>query len=374
MKTTTIAAVVHEKDAPFVLEEVELDEPRANEVIVRMVATGLCHTDLSVRSQVIPFPLPAVLGHEGAGIVEEVGSAVKRLRPGDHVLASFTSCGVCVNCYSGKPSNCDHFFPMNLLGGTRLDGSHTIHQDGVPLNAHFFGQSSLAHHALVDERCLVKVDESAPLSLLAPLGCGIQTGAGTVLNVLRPEPGSLLVIFGAGGVGLSAVMAAALTGVARIVAVDVVPSRLELAKELGATDTIDARGIDVGEALMEMSGGRGVDYIIESSGNLGAATAAVQILAARGTCALLGAPPAKSTVPVDVNYMHLGRRVIGVAEGDSVPQVFLPALVRLHELGKLPLERLVRHYPFEDIERAAADAESGATIKPVLVFDATSTE
>ena len=173
MKRTTIAAVVHEKDAPFVLEEVELDEPRANEVIVRMVATGLCHTDLSVRSQVIPFPLPAVLGHEGAGIVEEVGSAVKRLRPGDHVLASFTSCGVCVNCYSGKPSNCDHFFPMNLLGGTRLDGSHTIHQDGVPLNAHFFGQSSLAHHALVDERCLVKVDESAPL-LLAPLGCGYR--------------------------------------------------------------------------------------------------------------------------------------------------------------------------------------------------------
>ena len=373
MKTTTVAAVVHDKDAPFALEEVQLEEPRANEVVVRLVATGLCHTDLSVRSQVIPFPLPAVLGHEGAGVVEEVGAAVKRLRPGDHVLASFTSCGVCVNCYAGKPSNCDHFFPLNLLGGpsggTRLDGTHTIYQDGRPLNAHFFGQSTLARHALVDERCLVKVDDSAPLELLAPLGCGIQTGAGTVLNVLRPHPGSMLVIFGAGGVGLSAVMAAALTGAAHIVAVDVVPSRLELARELGATATIDAGSVDVGEALREMSGGRGVDYIIESSGNLGAATTAVQILAARGTCALLGAPPAGSTVPVDVNYMHLGRRVIGVAEGDSVPQVFLPALARLHELGKLPLERLVRHYRFEDIEQAAADAESGATIKPVLLFD-----
>ncbi len=373
MKTTTIAAVVHEKGGPFLLEEVELDDLRSDEVLVRMVATGLCHTDLSVRSGVIPFPLPAVLGHEGAGIVEEVGSAVRAFRPGDHVLASFTSCGACVNCHTGKPSNCDQFFPMNLLGGphggTRLDGSHTIHQDGLALNAHFFGQSSLARHAVVDERSLVKVDESAPLELLAPLGCGIQTGAGTVLNVLQPQPGSMLVVFGTGGVGLSAVMAAALTGAARIVAVDVVPSRLELAKELGATDVIDARGIDVGEALMEMSGGRGVDYIIESSGNLGAATVAVQILAARGTCALLGAPPAKSTVPVDVNYMHLGRRVIGVAEGDSVPQVFLPALVRLHELGKLPLEKLVRHYPFAEIEQAAADAESGAVIKPVLVFD-----
>ena len=369
MKTTTIAAVVHEKDAPFVLEEVELDEPRSNEVLVRMVATGLCHTDLSVRSGVIPFPLPAVLGHEGAGIVERVGSAVQRVRPGDHVLASFTSCGACVNCVTGSPSNCDHFFPMNLLGGTRPDGTYTIHQDGLPLNAHFFGQSTLAERALIDERSLVKVDESAPLALLAPLGCGIQTGAGAVLNVLRPEPGSTLVVFGVGAVGLSAIMAAALTGAAHIVAVDVVPSRLELAMELGATDTIDARSIDVKEALMEMSGGRGVDYTIESSGNLEAASNAVQLLAARGTCALIGAPPAGATVPVDVIFMHLGRKVVGVAEGNSVPEVFLPALVRLYELGKLPLERLVRHYPFAQIEQAAADAKAGVTIKPVLVFD-----
>ena len=369
MKTTTIAAVVHEKDAPFVLEEVELDEPRSNEVLVRMVATGLCHTDLSVRSGVIPFPLPAVLGHEGAGIVERVGSAVQRVRPGDHVLASFTSCGACVNCVTGSPSNCDHFFPLNQLVGTRPDGTYTIHQDGLPLNAHFFGQSTLAEHALIDERSLVKVDESAPLALLAPLGCGIQTGAGAVLNVLRPEPGSTLVVFGVGAVGLSAIMAAALTGAAHIVAVDVVPSRLELAMELGATDTIDARSIDVKEALMEMSGGRGVDYTIESSGNLEAASNAVQLLAARGTCALIGAPPAGATVPVDVIFMHLGRKVVGVAEGNSVPEVFLPALVRLYELGKLPLERLVRHYPFAQIEQAAADAKAGVTIKPVLVFD-----
>lgn len=369
MKTTTIAAVVHEKDAPFVLEEVELDEPRADEVVVRMVAAGLCHTDLSVRSQVIPFPLPAVLGHEGAGVVEKVGSAVRRVRPGDHVLASFTSCGGCVNCATGSPSNCDHFFPMNLLGGTRLDGTHTIHQNGLPLNAHFFGQSTFAQHALIDERSLVKVDESAPLSLLAPLGCGIQTGAGAVLNVLRPEPGSTVVVFGVGAVGLSAVMAAALSGAARIVAVDVVASRLELALELGATDSINARSVDTVEALMEMTGGRGVDYTIESSGNLEAANNAVRALAARGTCALIGAPPLGSTVPVDVIFMHLGRKVVGVAEGDSVPEVFLPALVRLHELGKLPLERLIRRYPFAEIEQAAHDVEAGVTIKPVLIFE-----
>ena len=365
----TIAAVIHEKDAPFVLEEVELDAPRPNEVLVQMVAVGICHTDLSVRSGVIPFPLPAVVGHEGAGIVMEVGSAVQRVRPGDHVLASFTSCGTCVNCASGAPSNCDTFFPMNLLGGKRSDGSYTIHQNGSPLNAHFFGQSSLAKHALIDERSLVKVDESAPLTLLAPLGCGIQTGAGTVLNVLRPRPGSTLVVFGTGAVGLSAIMAAALTAAAHIVAVDLVPSRLELAKELGATETIDARTADVAETLKELSHGRGVDYTIESSGNLVAANQAVHLLAARGTCVILGAPPAKSTVPVDVNYMHLGRKIIGLADGDSVPQVFLPALVRLHEMGKLPLERLVRYYPFADVEKAAEDAHSGVTIKPVIVFD-----
>ncbi len=367
MKTT--AAVVHEKDAAFVLQEVELEEPRPNEVLVRMVATGMCHTDLNVRAGVIPFPLPAVVGHEGAGIVEQVGSAVQRVRPGDHVLASFTSCGVCVNCFSGAPSNCDQFFPMNLLGGKRADGSHTIHQNGSPLNAHFFGQSSFARHALMDERSLVKVDESAPLKTLAPLGCGILTGTGTIFSVLQPVPGSTLVVFGAGAVGLSAIMAARLTAVAHIIAVDVVAPRLDLAREMGATETIDGRGVDVAEFLREFTHGRGVDYIVESTGNIGVAGQAVNLLAARGTCVFIGAPPAGSTVPVDVNYMHLGRRVIGVAMGGSVPQVFLPALIRLHEMGKLPIERLVRHYRFEDIESAAADALSGATIKPVIVFD-----
>ncbi len=367
MKTT--AAVVHEKDAAFALEQVDLEDPRPNEVLVRMVATGMCHTDLNVRSGVIPFPLPAVVGHEGAGIVEQVGSAVQRVRPGDHVLASFTSCGACVNCSSGAPSNCDEFFPLNLLGGKRADGSHTIHQNGSALNAHFFGQSSFARHALMDERSLVKVDESVPLATLAPLGCGILTGTGAIFNVLQPAPGSTLVVFGAGAVGLSAIMAARLTAVAHIIAVDVVEPRLGLARELGATETVDARTVDAADFLMQFTHGRGVDYAIETTGNLGVAGRAVNLLAARGTCVFIGAPPAGSTVPVDVNYMHLGRRVIGLAMGGSVPQVFLPALIRLHELGKLPIERLIKRYPFEDIERAAADALSGATIKPVIVFD-----
>jgi aryl-alcohol dehydrogenase len=368
MPITTTAAVVHEIGAPFVLEEVQLDDPRPDEVLVRMVATGLCHTDLSVAGGVIPFPLPGVLGHEGAGVVEAVGSAVKGVQPGDHVLATFTSCGACVNCRGGHPAYCLTFLPLNLLGGTRADGSHTIQQDGRPLNAHFFGQSSLARHALVDERSLVAVSPTAPLEMLAPLGCGIQTGAGTVLNVLRPEPGSTLVVFGAGGVGLAAVMAGALSAAGQIVAVDLVPSRLSLARELGATETIDAGTVDAAEAIMDLTGGKGADYTLDATGSIDVIGQAVQVLAPLGTCALIGAPPFGATVPVDVNFMLNGRRVVGITEGDSRPQEFLPALVRLYELGKLPLEKLVRLYPFEQLSEAAEDAHAGRTIKPVIVF------
>lgn len=368
MKTTTIAAVIHEKNAPFSLEEVELDEPRSNEVFVRMVATGLCHTDLSVRSGVIPFPLPGVVGHEGAGVVEAIGSAVQRVKPGDHVLASFTSCGHCTNCRAGHPAYCLSFLPLNLLGGIRADGSHTIEQNGSPLNAHFFGQSSLARYALMDERSLVKVNSDAPLEMLAPLGCGIQTGAGAVLNVLRPEPGSSLAVFGIGGVGLAAIMAANLSATVRIIAVDLVPSRLSLARELGATDTIDARSTDAVEALMYLTSGKGVNYTIEATGNTRVLNQAIQVLAPLGTCAVIGAPLAGSTVSFDVNYMLNGRRIVGITEGDSDPEHFIPALVRLYELGRLPLDRLIRHYSFEQIEQAAEDAHAGSTIKPVLTY------
>lgn len=334
-----------------------------------MVAPGLCHTDLSVRSGVIPFPLPGIVGHEGAGVVEAIGSAVQRVKPGDHVLASFTSCGQCPSCQAGHPAYCFSFLPLNLLSGPRADGSHTMEQNGSPLNAHFFGQSSLARHALIDERCLVRVNSDAPLQILAPLGCGIQTGAGTVLNVLRPEPGSSLVVFGIGGVGLAAIMAAALSAVGKIIAVDLVPARLALAHELGATETIDARSTDTVQALLDLTAGQGVNYTIEATGNTWVLDQAIQVLAPLGTCAVIGVPLAGSTVPFDVNFLLNGRRIIGITEGDSESEHFIPALVRLYELGRFPLDRLIRHYPFEQIEQAAHDAHSSTTIKPVLTYD-----
>jgi aryl-alcohol dehydrogenase len=362
---TTTAAVVREAGARFELDEVQLDGPRPDEVVVRMVATGLCHTDLSARAGRLPFPLPGVLGHEGAGIVEQAGTEVRDLAPGDHVLASFSSCGECPRCRAGHPAYCAQFHPLNLFGGARPDGSHTISHDGEPLHGHFFGQSSFARHALVNERGLVKVPENAPLEILAPLGCGIQTGAGAVLNALRPEPGASLAVFGTGAVGCAAIMAAALSGAARIVAVDLVAARLELARALGATDTIDAGALDVVEALRELGG---MDYVVEATGSTAALSQAIASLAPRGTCAVLSTYPHGATIPLDVNYMIDGRSVVGVSEGDSDPRHFIPALVTLYNQGRLPIDRLIRHYAFEEIEQAAADAHAGVTIKPVLTF------
>lgn len=368
MARTATAAVVPEIGAPFALTDVTLDAPRPDEVVVRLVAAGLCHTDLSVRAGKLPSPFPVVLGHEGAGIVEEVGYRVTSVAPGDKVLLSFTSCGACGNCLAGHPAYCAGFLPLNF-GGARADGTGTLNGADGPIAGHFFGQSSFATYALADERSLVKVAPDAPLDLLAPLGCGIQTGAGTVLNVLRPEIGSTLAVFGVGAVGLAAVMAAALGGPSRIVAVDVVPERLELARELGATDVVDARGDGVAAALRDLTGGAGVDYAVEASGNVGALSAAIDALALRGTCAIVGAPAFGTTVPVDVNGLLGGKRIVGVTEGDADPRRFVPLLADLVARGALPLEKLVRRYPFADIEKAVLATERGEVVKAVLTFE-----
>ncbi|MDK1471883.1 NAD(P)-dependent alcohol dehydrogenase [Streptomyces sp. 549] len=368
MTTTTAAAVVESAGAGFALTEVELAEPRPDEVLVRMVAAGVCHTDLGVAAGALPFPLPGVLGHEGAGVVEAVGSSVTRVSPGDQVLMSFTSCGRCANCRDGHPAYCATWLPLNLLGGARADGSATVTRGGADLGGHFFGQSSFARHALVDERSLVKVPADAPLELLAPLGCGVQTGAGAVWNVLKPRPGSSIVVTGAGAVGLSAVMAARLTPATRIIAVDRVPARLELARELGATHTVDTTSADLAAAVAELTDGTGADGVVETTGSTEVAGAAVGTLAVRGTAVLVGAPAFGATVPVDVNFMLPGRSVVGLTLGDSEIEALVPVLVSLVASGRMPVDRLIRHYTFEEIQRAVADVVSGDTIKPVLRF------
>jgi len=365
--TSTEAAVVETGGAPFTLSNIDLDDPRPDEVLVRMVAAGLCHTDLGVASGGLPFPLPGVLGHEGAGVVEEVGSSVTRVKPGDQVLLSFTSCGECRNCRDGHPAYCATWLPDNLIGGRRADGSATISRDGEPLGGHFFGQSSFARMAVVDERSLVKVGPDAPLELLAPLGCGIQTGAGAVWNVLKPRPGSSVVVLGAGAVGLAAVMAAALTPATTIIAVDKVAARLELAREVGATHVVDVTTDDLVTSVTEITGG-GADGIVETTGSAAVLRQGVDALAARGTLVIVGAPPFGTEAALDVNGMLAGKQVIGLTLGDSETQSLIPALVELVGSGRMPIGRLLQEYPFADIGQAVADVAAGTTIKPVLRF------
>ncbi|WP_432196261.1 NAD(P)-dependent alcohol dehydrogenase [Streptomyces sp. bgisy027] len=368
MSIPTRAAVVESGGAPFTLSDVELDEPGPHEAVVRMVATGLCHTDLGVASGALPFPLPGVLGHEGAGVVEAVGAAVTGVAPGDHVVLSFTSCGGCHDCRGGHPAYCATWLPLNLIGGRRADGTGTISRAGEELGGHFFGQSSFAERALVDERSLVRVDPEVPLASIAPLGCGVQTGVGAVWNVLKPATGSTVVVLGAGAVGLSAVMAAALTPATDIVAVDRVAERLTLARELGATHTVDAAGTDLAGALAEITGGRGTDGVVETTGNVGVLRQGVDALAARGTLVVVGAPPFGTEVALDVNGLLGGKRVVGLTLGDAETQTFIPALVRLVKEGRLPLHRLISTYPFTDIDQAVRDMGAGKAIKPVLTF------
>ena len=363
------AAVVGTKGAEFAIEHVQLERPRSDELLVKVVAVGMCHTDLSVVSQATPFPLPAILGHEGAGVVEEVGSGVTEFKPGDPVILSFTSCGACRACRSGKPVYCEHWIPLNLLGGARLDGSSAYSAGGGRVHGHFFGQSSFATHTIVKERAAVKAPGDVSLPALAPFGCGVQTGAGAVFQVAVPQAGSDVVVFGAGGVGLSAVMAARLTPAARIIAVDVNPYRLQLAADLGATHTVNSAEADAVEAVRELTAG-GADVAIETSGRVPVLGQAVRSLRSAGTCVVIGAPPLGSELAVDVpDLLGRGLRLVGTNQGDSAPRDTIPRLIDLYRAGVLPVDRIVTTYAFEDINRAAQDARSGAAVKPVMLLE-----
>ena len=361
--TEARAAVTPCCGADWELKTVTLDDPRADEILVRIVATGLCHTDVSVRDQHLPVPLPAVLGHEGAGIIEKVGPAVTELAVGDHVVLTIAWCGKCANCQRGLPTYCHNGMPLNF-SGRRPDGSATIRQDGVEISGGFFGQSAFATYALATERNAVKVDKDIDLALLGPLGCGILTGAGTVINTLKPRIGSSIAIFGAGAVGLSAVMAARVAGCTTIIAVDVHVNRLELATELGATHVINATEGNSVEAVRAIGGG--VDYAIDTTAVPAVIRQAVESLVPLGRCVLVGVSPPGSELNLSVDSLFFGQTVGGSIEGDCVPKLFIPVLIDLWRQGRFPFDRLIRFYDFDQINQAVADSTSGITLKPVL--------
>ncbi|MFF2484582.1 NAD(P)-dependent alcohol dehydrogenase [Paenibacillus sp. NPDC058071] len=354
------AALTKEIGSPFELEDIELAAPKANEVLIKIVASGVCHTDATVRDTGMT-PFPAVLGHEGSGIVEAVGENVNTVAKGDHVVMSFASCGECKNCKEGHPAYCYKFMPLNM-GGKMEDGSSRLHHHGVEIS-NFFGQSSFGTFAIVHERNVVKVDKEVELALLGPLGCGIQTGAGSVLNVLKPAFGSSLAVFGAGGVGLSAVMAAKIAGCEKIIVVDVHEQRLKLAQELGATHVINGKETDAQKELMRITG-VGVNYAVETTGVPPVVLQAVRSLAQLGEMVSLAA-----MANIEVPFMEItgfGRKIMGVTEGDSVPHTFIPKLISYYKNGQFPFDKLVKYFDFDQINDAFAASKSGEVIKPIL--------
>jgi aryl-alcohol dehydrogenase len=352
---TIQAAVLRKKGGPLRIESVEMEAPRDDEVLVRLVASGICRTDIDFCDEWDVADGAVVLGHEGAGVVERTGKRVKSVKRGDHVVLSYQSCGRCHECRSGRPAHCTRLYELNF-GFQRPDGSNGLQRSGV--RGHFFGQSSFATYSLATERNLVKVSKHLPLELLAPLGCGVQTGAGTVMNSLAVSQRESIAVFGTGAVGLSAVMASRLVKADPIIGIDIKPKRLKLALKLGATHVINNRHQDVAAGIVDIAGG-GVDYVVETSGNPKMHQLAISVLNPHGVVALLTGEEGTDGLPE-------GRRTLGIIQGDAVPKLFIPKLIHLYLAGKFPFDQLIKFYKFKDIHRAIADAKRGDTIKPVL--------
>jgi len=349
------AAVLRRRSGPLKIESLEMEGPRDDEVLVRIVASGICHTDISFVDSWDETDGPIVLGHEGAGVAEQVGKSVKSVRRGDHVVLSYQSCGRCRKCRSGHPADCENFYEANF-GFARLDGSNALQRSGV--RGHFFGQSSFATHVLATERDIVKVPKKLNMEVLAPLGCGLQTGAGTVLNSLAVPKGASIAIFGTGAVGLAAVMAARIAGANPIIGVDIKPRRLELALELGATHVIDNRR-DKADARITDITGSGVDYVVETTGDSKMYRLSMDMLNPHGTTAFLTGISGPDSLPER-------RTTLSIIQGDAVPQLFIPKLIALHQAGQFPYDRFLKFYDFSEINKAIADSRRGDTIKPVL--------
>lgn len=349
------------------LEEIELEPPRGDEVLVRIVATGICHTDIHSHAghgigRIVPKPI--VLGHEGAGVVEAIGAGVTTLRVGDHVVLSGGSCGACPSCRAARPTYCRHAMQAGF-GGQRLDGSSPLSQNGARLAGSFFGQSSFGTYAVAAARTAVPVPKDVSLHLLGPLACGMITGAGSIIEAFKVRPGQSVVIFGTGGVGLAAVMGACIAGAARVVAVDLNARRLALAQELGATDGVPS-GDGMDEALRTILPD-GFDFSFVTADHPSVYASALSCLGAQGSCGIAVAPRGEWSVDV-AHLLAGGRKLQGIIGGSANPQTFIPMLVEYWRQGRFPFDRLIQTYPFADIARAWDDAISGRTVKPVLLM------
>lgn len=355
------AAVLRAADGAYAIEPVTLADPGPHEVLVRVVGAGMCHTDVLPRAGIVAPPV--ITGHEGAGVVEAVGSAVTRVAVGDHVVLSFDSCGECENCVAGVPAYCDQFMFRNLTGRNVDFSTCVTDADGHDVSARWFGQSSFATHCIATERNVVVVDRSLPLEVMGPLGCGIQTGAGSIAVAMKVRAGSSLVVFGTGAVGLAAVMAGKVVGATTIIAVDLHRHRLDLALELGATHAVAGDAADVVAQIQAITGG-GAHYSFDTTGVPAVMKNALACLRMNGVCGYVGV----QTGDLSLDGMSLvGKTAIGILEGSADPQVFIPQMIQWWQEGRFPFDRLVETYPMSQINEAEQSSLSGGTIKPVLI-------
>lgn len=362
------ALVVEKKDAPFVMQELELGEPGRGEVWVRIVASGVCHTDVITQAGDMPMPFPCVLGHEGAGVVEKLGAAVTTVAVGDKVIIGWPSCGECRNCLDGHPRYCLRTGEA-LVSGRRfkgeLKGTTAYSRNGEEINGHFFGQSSFATHSVVSADALVKVPDDVPVELLGPLACGLGTGAGAVLNEARPKLGDSILVVGVGAVGLAAIMAARNSGVTTIIAADIHDNRLELATDFGATHTINSGKSSLVEEVKKITGST-VDFAFDCTGVISVIETLAETVGMLGTLVLVGGAPAGASFSLDHLSTLWGKRVIGVLGGGGRSGQLIPALVELYRQGRFSFDKLCKFYDFDQIDQAIADSASGAVIKPIL--------
>lgn len=360
-----VRAAIARPHQPFTLESCELGAPGPGEVRVTVEACGICHTDLAAKDHGMGTPLPAVLGHEGVGRITALGDGVTGFRTGERVLMSFGACGECRNCRGHAPAYCQHIVTFNLFG-RRLDGSSPLTLAGTPVTGHFFAQSAFATEAVARATNLVRLDDDLPATLMAPLACGVQTGMSSVVNALAATPDDSLAIFGCGTVGLAAVMAAKIIGCKRIIAVDLNDKRLVLARELGATHAVNPAREDVAAVIGALGG---LSKAFDNTGQPAVIETAFNLLRARGVLVCAGVSPRGAKLGIDPSLlMSLGRVIRGTVEGDADPVQFIPRMIAWYREGRLPLEKIVTTYPFDDINRAAADMEAGRVVKPVLLM------
>jgi Zn-dependent alcohol dehydrogenase len=361
------AAILYQTRTPLRVEEVELEKPGPGEVMVKLVAAGVCHTDLAVVHGDVSVPLPVVLGHEGAGIVQQVGAGVTSVKPGDHVvLTGGASCGKCYYCIKGMPVLCEIFRPLRF-GGFLPEKQLRLKKNGQKLH-HFFLQSSFAEYSVVPQEVAIKVRQDAPLETIGILGCGVMTGLGSVLNAAQVGVGASVAVFGCGGVGLSAIMAANLAGAYRIIAVDILENKLKMAEDLGANYTLDARKGKVVERITQMTGG-GADYTIIAVGSVDATLQAIDAVRLGGKCIIIAAPPEGIKIPLDPRSLLRERILRGCSMGSGKPTLDIPRYVDLYMDGKLPIDKLVTHrYPLIEINQACEALDQGEAIKPVIML------